>query len=535
VTGTMDEAWSSVEPPKARLAISGFRRYMRTLREHLLLVVACTVATVAAAAVYVKTAPRKYQSTAELYVAPAPVSDNILAGLPVIHSSGDPTSDVLTASSLITTTEVAIAVVAALHLHATPGDILAQIQATPIGQSNLVGVQADASSAVVAEELANAFAKQVIVVRTAAVHAAIAQILPGLRDQVAALAPAQRNGPGSLGQQLSELKGLQTRNDPTLYVVAPAELPASPYSPRTKLALAAGLLGGLILGIGAAFAWTALDPRLKREEQLQDLIRVPILARIPRVRTKPKPRPLRPDELPFPALEGYRTLRTILAVRAEGEARAYLVTGSAPSEGKTTTSMGLALALAQGGARVILIEADLRRPTLSNALGLEPRFGTDQVLIGEVSLAEALLPVKIDGTPLRVLASHRSGVELADRLSFAVARRLIEDAKQLADFVVIDSPPITTVIDALPLVQFADEILVVVRLDHSRLRKLVELDELFRAHGKYASGIVLVGVEAPHDGYGYYNSEGEHRPVAGRMDLRGGDGAPGGTRSLPTG
>jgi receptor protein-tyrosine kinase len=243
---------------------------------------------------------------------------------------------------------------------------------------------------------------------------------------------------------------------------------------------------------------------MQREDQIRDLLAVPILARIPRVRTNRRARPLTPEELPIPAMEGYRTLRTILAVRAEGASRAYLVTGTAPSEGKTTTAMGVAVALAQGGARVILIEADLRRPTLSNALGLSPEYGTEEVLIGKASLDEALVPIRIDGTPLRVLASRESGIELADRLSFAVARRLIDDARSVSDFVVIDSPPMTTVIDALPLAQFADEILVVARMGVSRLNRLVDLDEMFRAHATYPTGLVLVGGDVPRDGYSYY-------------------------------
>jgi capsular exopolysaccharide synthesis family protein len=492
------------------------------VRDHWWLVVACVVLTTAIAAIYVVTAPKKYKAQAEVLVSAAPDTDSTLFGLPVLHATADPTRDVLTAASLITTTDVANATISALHLNEGPGWVLQRVQANPIGQSNLIGVQATGSSARQAQLLANTVAAQAIAVRTAAMHQAIANIIPGLRAQVAALPPSERNGPGTLGDQLSQLEQLQHSNDPTLVIASPAELPTGPYSPRTKLALLAGVLGGLILGIGAAFAWSALDPRVKREEQLRDLIRSPVLARIPTVRTKTRPRPLTPEELPVPALEGYRTLRTILAVRAEGRPQAYLVTGSSPSEGKTTSAMGLALALAQGGARVILIEADLRRPTFSTALGLTPTYGTDQVLVGEVPLDDALIEVRIDGTPLQVLASHRSGVELADRLSSSVARRLIDSAKERADFVVIDSPPMTTVIDALPLAQFADEIIVVVRLGHTRLNKLRELDDLFRAHGTYPAGLVVVGANRP-DGYGHYYTEQGDQPIGRQRQLNGGE------------
>jgi capsular exopolysaccharide synthesis family protein len=514
--------WPSSGPGGGRgEAQQSIKRYYQPIREHWMIVVACVVVALLGAGAYVATATKQYSATAELLIQPAPPSDTVLTTLPVIHASGDPTQDVLTGASLVTTNEVAHRIISDLGLDEGPGTVLSSIQANPIGQSSLVSVQATSPSPQQAQRLANAAAKATIEVRTAAMHLAIASILPGEETQAAAEPSAVAGEAGGLDQNVSELKNLARSNDPTLAVASPAELPSGPFSPRTKLALIAALFAGLIVGIGAAFAWTALDPRLQREEQIRDLLAVPILARIPRVRNKGKARPLTPEELPFPALEGYRTLRTILSVRAEGQPRAYLVTGTAPSEGKTTTAMGLSLALAQGGARVILIEADLRRPTVGAALGLRPVYGTEQVLIGEVPLEQALLQVRIDGTPLRVLASARSGVELADRLSFAVARRLIQEAKSKADFVVIDSPPVTTVIDALPLAQFADEIIVVTRIGVSRLNKLVELDELFQAHGTYATGIVLVGADQRRDGYEYYYTD--TPPVTGASSRMNGE------------
>jgi Mrp family chromosome partitioning ATPase len=503
-------ALAGASASRARGERSGFKRYYETLRERVWVIVACTVVTIAAAAIYVSVAPRTYTAQAELLVNPAASSDTILFNLPVLHTSGDPTRDVLTAASLVTTPQVADAAIKALNLHTTPSALLAKIQATPVGQSNIVAVQAVASSPQQAQQLANAFTTQTIAVRTDTLHNALNQLIPPLKAQVAALPVNQRNGSGSLGDQLTQLEQLQSGSDPTLGIAAPAQLPSGPTSPRTKLSLAAGLFGGLLIGVGAAFALSALDPRIRREEQLRELfVGVPVLARIPRIK-KPKARPLTPDELPVGAQEGDRALRTTLASRAGSEPQAFLVTGCGPSEGKTTSAIGLAVALAQGGARVVLIEADLRRPTISSALGLKLHYGTEQVLIGEVEFADALTTVTFDGRSLQVLAAHRSGVELADRLSFAVARQLIATAKETADFVVIDSPPLTAVIDALPLAQLADEVLIVVRLGQSRLTKLSHLEELLSHQGVHPSGLVLVGASASMGyGYDYYLGPGD--------------------------
>jgi len=481
--------------------------------EHAWLLIACVVLTVAVAVVYSKLAPREYQAQAQMLVSPVATDNATLVGLPVLHSSGVPTTDVLTAASLITTPQVAQAVVKALHLRESPTSLLANVSATPVGQSNLVAVQATASSAAKARAIANAFVVQVVVTRAGALHAAIASILPGLRGQVAALPATERNGPGTIGDQLSQLEQLQSSNDPTITIASTADLPTGPSSPKTKLALLAALFGGLIIGIGAAFGWDALDPRLRREQQLRELLRLPILARIPRERSARKHQPMLPGELSFPAAEGYRTLRATLTTQARGAPRAFLVTGSAPSEGKTTSAINLAAAIAQAGSRVILIEADLRRPTIAAALGLSVRFGTEDVLIGEVDLEKALVSTRFEGVPLRVLSVRQPGAELADRLSFATAQRLVKRAKELSDFVVIDSPPLTAVMDALPLAQIADEVVIVAKLGNPKLSKIAELHQLLTEHGKPPAGVLLIGQSgAPRGSYYYTTKNNNARP-----------------------
>lgn len=482
----------------------GLRHYYQVLRERIWVVVACVVVCVAAAVAYIELATPKYRATAQLLVSPAAPGDPTLFSLPVLHSSSDPTADVLTASSLVTTPQVAAAVISSLHLDETPTAVLASVTATPVGQSNLVSVTATSTSARQAQAIANEFVLQVIATRTAALHAAIARILPGVKAQVAALTPAERVAvAGTLGTQLSELQQLEYSNDPTITLASSASLPAAPYSPDKKLALAAGLLAGLIIGVGAAFAMDALDPRLRRAEQIRQAFRLPILARIPRERSRAQGRPMLPGEMSFGGLEGYRTLRTVLTSRAAGEPRSFLVTGSSPAEGKTTSAINLAAALAQGGAQVMLIEADLRRPTVASTLGLSPKYGTEHVITGEVGLSEALMGSTFEGSTVQILAVRRGGVELANRLSFAVSEQLISSAKELAEFVVIDSPPLTQVIDALPLAQLADDVLIVARLGATRIGKLTELHDLLLEQGTAATGLVLVG-ESPHRRGMYY-------------------------------
>src|ERR1700722_135993 len=149
---------SSSGPPQGghgRSESSGFSRYYEIVREHWLMIVICTVIAVAAAAVYVTVAPKSYTATSQLLANPAQAGDTELFNLPVLHSSGDPTQDILTAADLVTTPQVANAVIAKLGLHTSATALLDRVTSTPVGASNLVGVSAAAPTAAEAQAIAN--------------------------------------------------------------------------------------------------------------------------------------------------------------------------------------------------------------------------------------------------------------------------------------------------------------------------------------------------------------------------------------------
>jgi Mrp family chromosome partitioning ATPase len=168
---------------------------------------------------------------------------------------------------------------------------------------------------------------------------------------------------------------------------------------------------------------------------------------------------------------------------------------------------------------VILVEADLQRPSLGAALGVDTSQGVAEVLMGDISLEDALVSPDATGEDLKVLLAGRSYGSLVDGLLTA-AGRLVEPAKELADYVIFDTPPVTDVSDILPLSQYVDDVLIVSRLGHSRVDKLVNLGEVLSRQGVSPTGLVIVDDDL-NQGSVYYYAQAPHSRRRGPLGLGG--------------
>jgi capsular exopolysaccharide synthesis family protein len=495
-----------LEPPVEE---EGLRRYVETIRERIGLVLITILITTGIALLYVLMVSKTYEATANLLITSVATDDASIRSLPLIFESSDPTRDVETAAQFVTNADVANTVKQQLSLDDSTHDLLDRVSAQPVAQSNIVAVTAKAHTSEGARDLANAFARAAVRDRTDQVHTAINSQLPRIRAELQTTTnPAIEN---TLGAQLAQYETLLNAEDPSFRVDTPAQVPENASAPRPVLSLAAGLLAGVVLGIAGAFVAQALDPRVRHERQLRRLYRLPILARIPRESSRGKPHPLRPRQLSAPAAEAYRTLRATLEASPSNSrgGRVVLVTGASSAEGKTTTAVNLASSLALAGHKVILIEADLRRPALAKTLRARPKSGgVVSVLIEAVGLEEALTETPGYGGNLRVLLADNEGGWIAELFSVHAAAKMIDDARRIADYVVMDSPPLNEVVDALPLAPQADHVLMVVRLGKSRLEKIAQLGELLAEIGVRPVGFAVVGVPRPgRSGYPYHQPQ----------------------------
>ncbi len=294
-------------------------------------------------------------------------------------------------------------------------------------------------------------------------------------------------------------------------VIQPAELPLEPASPNHLRNGLLALAVGLALGVGFAFLRERLDDQLRGREDLEQAVGAPALAVIPHVKEWKR----RQDALlacleapQGPAAEAYRTVRTNLQfLGRDGGLRILTVTSPTSDEGKTATAANLAVVLAQAGKRVVALDCDLRKPRLARFFGLEREPGLTDVLAGEVALVQALQPVREVG-PLLVLASGPIPGNPTELLDSEEMDRLLAEVRgaAAADFVILDTPPVLAVSDALTLVPRSDGVLVVADASTTTRTALREAREALEQVGGRIVGGVLNNLDAARARYypGYY-------------------------------
>jgi capsular exopolysaccharide synthesis family protein len=364
-------------------------------------------------------------------------------------NSEDPARVAATNLLLVTSTAVARNVQSALRTNESPSDLIAQISASANPDADIITIQATDPSPARAARLANAFADQFVAFERAQSQQQASAGATRLRNEIDALPPGATAERAQLVQALRNVLALQAVTTGDATAIDTATAPSSPSSPNLKRAPVLGLLAGLAIGLAAVFLSDLFDRRIKTIEEFEAAYELRAIGSVPRLSG---PHLATSPEL----LESFRILRSALSYLAgESDLRTVLVTSAVSGEGKTTVAAGLAYATALAGQQVVLIEADLRRPSFQKQFGFQTQFdlgiskpGLTNVLIGGASL-DAALDTPIEGlTTLRILPSGPFAPHPSDLLMRPEMGMLIEDVSQQADLVVIDSPPLLPVADA---------------------------------------------------------------------------------------
>ena len=423
----------------------GGLRYLLALRQHWRLMALIVVVAVAAAALYSSTAEERYEAEADILVTPIASTDPTYAGIPLIRESGESRA-VLTVARLLETPTVSEGVKRRLGSDRSREALLNSIEIVPQEQSTIVTVVGSASTPDGAARLANAFAQTLIDQRTSVFRRNLDAAVERARAQLEAIPEVQRTTPEALAiqQRIDSATSLLGTGDPTVQLASAAAVPADPVWPRPTLSVLVALLVALMIGTGLAVGLELLNPRIRREDELVLEHRLPILARVPRLKRNEIRGYLSGTQpLPADAKEAYRTLRANLSTVGSGGRLPdrILVVSAVPGEGKTMTSVNLAIALADVGLRVVLIDGDLRRPMVGTVLGVGvPRETFADVLHGAARPEAALVEAPGQSPNLKLMLS-RPEPFFVDKLTPELVGGVLDGLRRLADVVVLDSPP----------------------------------------------------------------------------------------------
>ncbi|HUP88762.1 MAG TPA: polysaccharide biosynthesis tyrosine autokinase, partial [Longimicrobiales bacterium] len=335
----------------------------------------------------------------------------------------------------------------------------------------------------------------------------------------------------TLQSRMKEAQIVAAVQDPSVRVVDPAITPLKPIQPDKPLDLMLALILGIALGGSVAFVRENLDTTIHTREELQlESGTVPVLGLIPRIRdtagtngSRRMPWPMRTTSVATSAellrarlvagrnprgsaSEAYRALRTNLTfAQPDKPPRTLVFTSAAPGDGKSTSSSNLAITLAQQGLRSILIDADMRRGTMHDAFGTDPRPGLSDYLLGGPSLDHVIRHVALEGVAIDFIPIGTTPPNPAELLASTRMQALLEHLEGQYDAVIFDAPPLNVVTDAAVLGARTDGVIMVVRAgvtDRSAVR--FAFDQLKAVHARVL-GCVLNDVDVKRESY--YGSE----------------------------
>lgn len=441
--------------------------------------------------------PDTYRSTTTLLLQPTGSGAAAFSAAPNNTSSAEETA------TLARTTLVANRAARILRRPRTSGRALLdkiEVSLTSPGeaQAKFLTIAALASSPALAARIANAFARALAKTRTANAIASIDRTIATLRQTRRDLVgdeddPAKEE----LAEQIQRLRGLKASQAGTTTVVEKAVPAASPYSPKPLRNALLALLVAALVAVGIVPLLNRLDHRLRNTDELEELIEAPLLAAVPNSAFPGR----RPD---WHTRETFQTLRANLTYfNIDRPLSTLVVSSPAQWDGKTTVAVNLAVAYAMDGADVILMDADLRHPQVASRLGNEVAVGLETVLVGERPLEQALIDVDAGGGRLRVLAGAVPPPNPAALLGSHRMSALIAELTEKAGVVIIDTPAMLAVSDAIPLVNLAAGTVLVARLDKTTREAVIRTAQVIEAAGGALLGTVATGADAG-DEYGYY-------------------------------
>jgi capsular exopolysaccharide synthesis family protein len=476
------------------------------------LIVACTLLTAAAALVFSLVQTKQYTADATLLFRDPGFDQRIFGSSDV--AAPDPTREAATNITLVSLDVVADRTAAELGGGLTGDEVSSKVSVESKGQADVASINATDPDPQFAATLANTFAQNYIRFRRNADRRKVQEARALVTADFNRLSPAdQQSSEGqSLQTQISRLATLQALQTGNAELVQRATPPTSPSSPKTVRNTVLGWILGLLLGVAVAALLERLDRRLRQPKDFEETFGLPVLTEIPESKSVARSDNGMGDLLTTED-GAFQMLRARLRYfNVDRDINSILVTSAAPGEGKTTIAWNLAASAASSGSGTILLEADFHQPTIARQMGMRARPGLSELLSDQSSLAEGLQQVTVEnrqnGTEsirhldVVVAGSHPPNpVELLESEGMA---RLLDKLADIYDLVLIDSPPLPILADAIPLAKLVNGVIVVGRVNKTTRDEAQTLQTQLESLGAPVLGVVANRTSRGRSYYGYY-------------------------------
>jgi capsular exopolysaccharide synthesis family protein len=481
---------------------------LRVVRERLVLIAGITVACGVLALLFSAARAKTYESLSQVVFGQSQLEDQVLQ---TSSQSASPERDAATRVLVATSEEVATRVQKRLKTDVPTEELAASVVVEAEPNADVLNFTASAEDPQAAADLANAFAAEYIAFERASL---LSEIRRAQADYSERLANLQQGSPAfeSVRQQLDRLAALEDLGATDSKVISEATPASAPSAPQPMRDLILGLIVGALLGLTVSFLLDLLDRRVKTLDDFERLYGQRALATTPRTSFV-----IGADELSSPVFEPYRILRTAISfAEARRETKVILVTSAVSGEGKTSVALNLVRAFAQSGQPAILVEADLRRPSLRNRMVIDDRDGgLTTALTGRHRARDLLRDLPGEkGSGALLLPAGPLAPNAPQLLSSARMTEVLDGLAAGPEVVVVDAAPLLPVADTQVLLDNPniDATIIVGRAFETKREDIRRCRSILDAHECEPLGIVVTGLD-PIERYEYYRPDAPSRPA----------------------
>jgi receptor protein-tyrosine kinase len=489
------------------------RRVLSVLRRRAGLILGCLVLIAAIAFGVSELQTKQYSASATLLFRNPGFAEDIFSSTPAA-ANPRPEREAATNAKLVGLQVISERTAEKLGFVSTD-EVEEMISVEAEGEAELVSVTATNHKPRRAQTVANIFARQFIAFRAEADKTRLITAKKLAEADFDRLSPVQQEGVRgeSLNRAIEKLGVLASLQTGNAELVQPAELPTSPSSPKPVLNAVLGAILGLLLGLGLAFFLERLSRRLRTPEEAEETFKVPVIGMIPESKAiKASNEGSAAPELPFRENEAFRMLRASLRYfSVDHEVRSVLVSSYTAGAGKSTVSWNLAK-VAATSARVVVVETDLRNPTLARQHGLEAGPGLAELLIHQAELDDVIRSKPLsagsngtgDAQSLDVIVAGSLPPNPAELIESKTMGQTLERLGERYDLIVVDTAPIGVVADVFPLLRQVDGVIAVARMEQTTRDSAEHMRAQLARLDAPLLGVVANAIKARRgDKYGY--------------------------------